>query len=187
MLSSKLFAGVEVVKPELETLAPDEGYAVLWVEMYGALPESMRLSADEAFQSGYSMKGIVGGANLHIVKLEQGRYYWKEVRGNSRIRFRIYEDFFSLNVQSGTLNYGGHVSITLNPRNLTGGSTFVNRSSQIYQELNKCCADFLDKYPLVYSGQGTDPYLETFWRANKTAESSSKSPAAPEVEGNQHE
>ncbi len=146
----------------LEPLDDDEGYLVVATNIDGYIPRNLTLSGESIFQGGYLMEELALGNNIRIIKMNSGVYHWSKLKINKTYLFELEEDKYSLRVEAGKINYAGHLIVNVYPQHGTADFRFVNRLSQVFDEINDCCESLLEQTPLVFNGTGVDPFVDYF-------------------------
>ena len=145
-----------------DDLKEDEGYLVLAVNIEGMIPKSLKLASKATFGSGYTMDSLAFGDNLKIIKLTAGEYTWERLKINRTYRFDLDDEAFSVNVEAGKINYSGHLLVNIYQQFETASFNYVNRSSLVFDELRNCCDALNKKYPLVFTGESQDPFIDFY-------------------------
>lgn len=146
-------------------LKSDEGLVVLILDINFRIAKISVGKVGNVFPV-YSMKKPKTGTQMKIIKLKAGKYYWKEGigrSGNTTYNFEIDKRKTSFEVKAGKLNYPGTLEFKgwLNSNDdVVFNYNMLNNSTVLLVELKKNFQSLLDKYPLVYSGENPDPFLE---------------------------
>jgi len=146
-------------------LKADEGIVVLIIDI------NFRISKISLGKSGkifpvYSMKKLRPGTQMKIIKLKEGKYHWKEGTGRTgttTYSFEIDEEPTSFVVEAGKTNYPGYLEFRgwLNNNNdVTYSYNMINNSLKVFEFMKANYSSLIEKYPLVYSGDTPDPFLE---------------------------
>lgn len=146
----------------LDALEDDEGYLVVAANIEGYIPRNLTLSGESIFQGGYLMEELTLGNNIRIIKMNAGIYHWSKLKINKTYLFELEEDKYSLKVEAGKVNYAGHLIVNVYPQYGTADFRFVNRASQVFDEMKDCCAELLEQKSLVFNGTGADPFIDYF-------------------------
>lgn len=159
-----LFAliSLNVQSNTLEPLDDDEGYLVVATNIDGFVPRHLTLSGESIFQGGYLMDELKIGNNIRIIKMKAGSYHWSKLKINKTYLFKLEEDKYILNVEAGKINYSGHLIVNVYPQFGTADFRFVNRASQVFDEIESCCENLLEQTPLLFNGTGVDPFVDYF-------------------------
>ncbi len=146
-------------------LKPNEGLVVLIIDINFRIAKISLGKPGKVFPV-YSMKKLRPGSQMKIIKLPAGKHYWKEGRGyssNTIHSFEIEEDLTMFDVKAGKLNYPGTLEFRgwLNERDdVVYSYNMINNSTNVFLYLKEKFPSLLEKYPLVYSGENPDPFLE---------------------------
>jgi hypothetical protein len=145
---------------DLESLGENEGYVLLPLVISGMLPESVTIEEAGVFGDSYRVRKLKAGENFELIILPVGDYKWTKIKVNESYHFNLEEHEFSLTVNKGIINYGGHLIIDINSQFGTAKYNYVNRSSQAIKELENCCKNILSKYSLSFASNSEDPFIE---------------------------
>ncbi len=146
-------------------LKPNEGLVVILIDINFRIAKISLGKPGKVFPV-YSMKKLRPGAQMKIIKLPAGKYYWKEGRGysgNTTYTFEIEEELTVFEVKAGKLNYPGTLDFNgwRNKRDdIVYSYNMINNSTNIFLYIKEKFPSLIEKYPLVYSGKNPDPFLE---------------------------
>ncbi|BBM03551.1 hypothetical protein [Microbulbifer sp. GL-2] len=152
-----------LAKEFIEPLSPGEGYAVLALVISGEVPKSVKIQTPKLFGKSYLFEDLSDGNNFKIIRLPAGEYRWTKVTTNRNSYYKIKEKEFNLNIQEGSINYGGHLTINTNWQFETAEFDYINRTSQTIEELEKCCLTLLNEYPLLFTERAKDPFIKFYF------------------------
>jgi hypothetical protein len=144
---------------DLASLGENEGYVLLPLVISGMLPESITIEGAGVFGDSYRVRKLKAGENFELIILPVGDYKWTKIKVNKSYHFNLEEHEFSLTVNKGIINYGGHLIIDINSQFGTAKYNYVNRSSQAIKELESCCKNILSKYSLSFASNSEDPFI----------------------------
>ncbi|MGH0033133.1 MAG: hypothetical protein ACQGVC_25360 [Myxococcota bacterium] len=141
-------------------LAPDEGILVVFVETDIPLTE---LEVSQAS----ALADVPKGKSLHLLAVSEGTHRWSGIvisAGEGDVYFKPdYGDFWEFRVEAGRTNYPGELIF----RGVIGKRIvrlapvgFRNRSAGMFRRLRESHRDLLERYPLIYTGQKSDEYLD---------------------------
>lgn len=148
----------------LDPLNDNEGYLVVATNIDGFIPRHFTLSGESIFQGSYLMDELTFGDNIRIIKMKAGTYHWSKLKINNTYSFKLEEDKYTLKVEAGKVNYSGHLIVNVYPQYGTANFRFVNRVSQVFDEIENCCDSLLENTPLIFNGTGADPFVDYFSR-----------------------
>jgi hypothetical protein len=149
----------------IEHLNVNEGYAILPLVISGTIPETITIEGSAVFAESYTVKRLKAGNNYELIVLPAGEYKWTKIRVNKSYYFDLEDHEFILTVRKNNINYGGHLIIDINSQFGTAKYNYVNRSSQIIKELEDCCNTIMPKYPLIFTGDSEDPFIDFYRNA----------------------
>lgn len=163
LASLAVFVGPHcAAEPTLSPLADDEGYLALNIVIQSMVPESVKLESAELFGAGHLVRELKSGENFHLIKLPAGEYSWSRIQVNNSYYFNIDDQNFNVSVLPGKINYSGHLLIEIFQYYGTAYFNYVNRSSQVIDALEGCCAELSKQYPLVFTGTSPDPFIDFY-------------------------
>jgi len=149
----------------VDELKSGEGYVLIALNIEaGYVPHKVTLDGD-GFFSGLMFKDLGGYNNYWLVPAKAGTYTWDRIYLDGRHYLDIGDDNYSIKVEEGKINYGGHLSLYTEMNafqsELLGGARtyFNNRSTRAFAYLSANYTELVDKYPLHYSGSYRDHFF----------------------------
>ncbi len=164
-ISSSLAKDKVIDFKQKKGLKANEGLVVLIIDINFRIAKISLGKKGKTFPI-YSMKKLRPGSQMKIIKLPEGKYYWKEGRGysgNTIHTFNIEQNLTLFEVKAGKLNYPGTLEFRgwLNERNkVVYNYNVINNSTQVLAYISENFPKLLDKYPMMYAGENPDPFLE---------------------------
>lgn len=153
--------GIHASAAPLEPLGPNEGYALLIIN--GANGDRLELDGEGLF-SGTNVRPDKSDGYLEIIKLKAGRYHWKKMWVGESVYgstfYTLDDSNLDFTVKPGVISYPGHLDI----RWRSGGASFrmLDRLSVALRELQQQTDPVLARYPLEYTGKGTDDFADFY-------------------------
>lgn len=165
---------IYATEDNIDTSSPDsdEGFLLLKVsfnnEYVFTNHDSGILRLSLTGEDDFHFKNIKYGNNIYIAKLPKGHYYFESMTIWGNRVFEIDDIPYKAEVIPGKIAYAGDLIIHNKGK---GRATFVykNRAMSNYKYLKKHYSDFIEEYPLIYTGQGND-YLFTFLEKQQKGE-----------------
>lgn len=156
------FGAVAASESSHSPLDDDEGYLVMALYIDGRVPNSIKLRSQALFGRSDEMSSLKQGQNFKLVKLAAGKYSWDRINVNNVNYFDLRDQSFDITVHARKINYGGHFMVDINDRFNTATFNYVNRSSEVIDYLKNCCEALNQRYPLVFSVDSVDPFIEFY-------------------------
>ena len=172
LLANSAFSKDKIIDfKQKKGLKADEGLVILMINSNFRVSKVSLAKPGKIFPV-YSMKKIYPGNQMKIIKLKAGTYFWKDETGhsgNTTYTLKMDKDITSFSVKPGKLNYPGtlHIKAWAGSNGLYGEHNMQNASTSILAYIKEKYPSLLEKYPLVYSGNNPDPFLEFNKELNK--------------------
>lgn len=163
-LYASLFCASHLAQAEFDIpkLSSGQGYLLLGVHVHNIIPHKIMLKGD-SFLSTESITVLEPGDQYRLLALDPGTYTYEKVFQNAHLNKNFYWNLenlkYSLKVEAGKINYGGHLITELKMSDANIFS-FRNRSNRALTFLRICCDSILKSTPLIYSGNYPDPYFD---------------------------